>query len=76
MDDEKNRSGFDFRDLEVWKLCRDIRREIWGMCHHGAKRLHPVPKKQEATSQLNSLVAQFLMRFSYFPVGRFHGFPV
>jgi four helix bundle protein len=22
----------DFRDLEVWKRCRDIRKKIWDLC--------------------------------------------
>jgi four helix bundle protein len=31
MEDEEKKLG-DFRDLEVWKQCREIRREIWNLC--------------------------------------------
>lgn len=30
--DKPNTRFNDFRDLEVWKNCRDIRRKIWVVC--------------------------------------------
>jgi four helix bundle protein len=31
MEEEKKKFG-DFRDLEVWQLCKVIRTEIWNLC--------------------------------------------
>jgi four helix bundle protein len=37
----------DFRDLEVWNKCRDIRRKIWGVCKE-----FPVEEKYRLSDQM------------------------
>ena len=37
----------DFRDLEVWRRCRDIRKKIWGLC-----KAFPVEEKYRLSDQM------------------------
>jgi len=44
MQDEKQN---DFRDLEVWQRCKDIRRKIWDLC-----KSFPAKEKYRLTDQM------------------------
>ncbi len=37
----------DFRDLEVWKRCRDIRKKIWDLC-----KIFPAEEKYRLSDQM------------------------
>ena len=37
----------DFRDLEVWRRCRDIRKKIWDLC-----KAFPVEEKYRLSDQM------------------------
>ena len=43
---EESKHG-DFRDLEVWKRCRDIRKKVWDLC----KDL-PIEEKYRLSDQM------------------------
>jgi four helix bundle protein len=43
---EEHKYG-DFRDLEVWKLCREIRRKIWLLC-----KTFPIEEKFRLSDQM------------------------
>jgi four helix bundle protein len=66
MVEKKSRSNFDFRDLEVWKLCRDIRREVWRICSQ-----FPAEEKYRLSDQMirSSRSATACIAEGY---GRFH----
>ena len=57
----------DFRDLEVWQRCRDIRKKIWVLC-----KAFPVEEKYRLSDQMirasrsaTSCIAEGYGRFHY-----------
>ena len=63
MDDDKYD---DFRDLIIWKMCRDIRKKVWDLC-----KTFPKEEKYKLTDQMvrSSRSAPSCIAEGY---GRFH----
>ena len=57
----------DFRDLEVWKRCRDIRKKIWALCKAfpGEEKYRLSDQMIRASRSATSCIAEGYGRFHY-----------
>jgi four helix bundle protein len=57
----------DFRDLEVWKRCRDIRKKIWNLCKKfpGQEKFRLSDQMIRASRSSTACIAEGYGRFHY-----------
>jgi len=66
-DEFAEKKGNDFRDLEVWKRCRDIRKEIWNLCKSlpAEEKYRLVDQMVRASRSATACIAEGYGRYHY-----------